>query len=99
MGGYGWVFLTSETGFESASSITASVLDAIEDTSTARRLQNRRLQASEPFWGCDDTLFECKPICLKKMGVVTSKVSDSLCADAPMDQCACKCYHEAQWIC
>merc|ERR1719387_1386331 len=33
------------------------------------------------------------------MGVVTAKVSDTLCAGAPMDQCACKCYHEAQWTC
>merc|ERR1719310_396971 len=36
---------------------------------------------------------------MKKMGVVTTKVSDSLCAGAPMDQCACKCFHEAQWSC
>merc|ERR1719421_1892878 len=33
------------------------------------------------------------------MGVVTTKVSDSLCAAAPMDQCTCKCFHEAQWTC
>jgi hypothetical protein len=59
----------------------------------------RRLQASFPFWGCDDTLLECKPICLKQHGHVTNKVSSKLCAGAPMDQCACKCYHEAQWTC
>ena len=40
-----------------------------------------------------------KPICIKQTGVVTSKVSDKLCAGAPMDLCACKCYHEAQWTC
>ena len=62
-------------------------------------MQGRRLQASEPFWGCDDTLFECQPICMKQMGTVTSKVSKKLCAGAPMDQCACKCLHEAQWTC
>merc|ERR1719313_726419 len=33
------------------------------------------------------------------MGVVTTKVADSLCSAAPMDQCACKCFHEAQWTC
>jgi hypothetical protein len=36
---------------------------------------------------------------LKKMGVTTTKVADSLCSAAPMDQCACKCFHEAQWTC
>ena len=36
---------------------------------------------------------------MKKMGVTTTKVSDSLCSAAPMDQCACKCFHEAQWTC
>jgi hypothetical protein len=97
--GYGWVYLTSETGLETKSTITSDVLGAIEAVSTARRLQGRRLEASEPFWGCDDTLFECKPICMKRMGAVTSKVSDKLCAEAPMDQCACKCYHQAQWTC
>jgi hypothetical protein len=97
--GYGWVFLTSETGFETKSSITSAVLDAIEATSTTRRLQSRRLLESAPFWGCDDTLFECKPICLKQMGAVTSKVSNALCAGAPMDQCKCLCYHETSWSC
>ena len=36
---------------------------------------------------------------MKKMGVVTTKVADSLCSAAPMDQCSCKCFHEAQWTC
>jgi hypothetical protein len=97
--GYGYVYLTSETGLETKSTIMTSLLTAIDGTSTRRKLQSRGLQASEPFWGCDDTLFECKPICMKKMGVVTTKVSDKLCAAAPMDQCSCKCYHEAQWTC
>merc|ERR1719201_2037560 len=97
--GYGWVYLTSQGGFDTRSTITLDVLAAIEATSTTRRLQGRRLEASDPVWGCDDTLLECKPICLKQMGAVTSKVSDKLCAGAPMDPCACKCYHESQWTC
>merc|ERR1719409_880083 len=97
--GYGWVYLTSETGFETKSTIMDDLLDAIELTASGRRLQARRLTASAPFWGCDDTLFECKPICLKKTGVTTTKVADSLCSAAPMDQCSCKCFHEAQWTC
>jgi hypothetical protein len=97
--GYGWVYLTSQGGFDTRSTITLDVLAAIEATSTTRRLQGRRLEASDPVWGCDDTLLECKPICLKQMGAVTSKVSDKLCAGAPMDPCACKCHYEAQWTC
>jgi hypothetical protein len=97
--GYGYVYLTSETGFETKSTVMTALLAEIQGTATRRKLQERRLEASAPFWGCDDTLFECKPICLKKMGVVTQKVSDTLCAAAPMDQCACKCFHEAQWTC
>ena len=45
------------------------------------------------------TSFVYRPICLKKMGVTTTKVADSLCSAAPMDQCSCKCFHEAQWTC
>ena len=98
--GYGWVYVTSEAGFEAKSTIDMSaLLSAIETPTTRRKLQERNLEASAPFWGCDDTLFECKPICMKKMGVTTTKVSDSLCSAAPMDQCTCKCFHEAQWTC
>jgi len=97
--GYGYVYLTSESGLETKSTIMTDLIAEIEGTATRRKLQSRRLQADKPFWGCDDTLFECKPICMKKTGVVTTKVSDKLCAAAPMDQCSCKCYHEAQWTC
>jgi len=97
--GYGYVYLTSESGLETKSTILTSLISEIAGTATRRKLQARGLEASEPFWGCDDTLFMCKPICMKKTGVVTTKVSDTLCAAAPMDQCACKCYHEAQWTC
>jgi len=97
--GYGWVYLTSETGFNTKSTIMSQLLTAVQGRAASRKLEARRLQASWPFWGCDDTLFECKPICLKQHGHVTSKVSPKLCAGAPMDQCACKCYHEAQWTC
>jgi hypothetical protein len=97
--GYGWVYLTSEGGFNTKSTITSDVFAAIEATATMRRLQGRRLEASTAFWGCDDTLLECQPICMRSMGAVTSKVSDKLCAGAPMDQCACICYHDARWTC
>merc|ERR1719174_2068687 len=77
----------------------SDLLSAIETPTTRRKLQERNLESSAPFWGCDDTLFACQPVCMKKMGVVTTKVSDTLCAGAPMDQCACKCFHAAQWAC
>jgi hypothetical protein len=105
--GYGWVYLSDQTGFETRSTITTAVLDAIEATATGRRLAGRRLQSSAPYWGCDDTLLECKPVCLKDMGLTTSKVSDQLCEaetritseGAPISPCSCKCYHEAAWTC
>merc|ERR550537_1518794 len=97
--GYGWVYLTSEEGFETKSTIMTDLLDEIEATATRRKLQARRLEASSAFWGCDDTLNSCSPICMKTTGVVTTRVSDALCASAPMDQCSCKCFHEAQWAC
>ena len=95
--GYGYVFLTSEAGFDSVNSLTPSVLSALAGGSFRRLQESRGLTASEPFWGCDDTLFECKPICMKQMGPVTTKVADTLCAAAPLDQCSCKCLHSAQY--
>jgi hypothetical protein len=98
--GYGWVYVTSVDGFGEKSTIDMSaLLSAIETPTTRRKLQARRLEESAPFWGCDDTLFECKPICMKKTGVVTTKVSDTLCSAAPQDQCACTCYHDTHWTC
>jgi hypothetical protein len=97
--GYGWVYLTSEGGFDTKSTMTSDFLAAIEAFVNVRRMRGRRLEASEPFWGCDDTLMACEPICMRQTGPVTSKVSDKLCAGAPLDQCACQCYHSAQWTC
>jgi hypothetical protein len=103
--GYGHVFLTTEDDFTEPSPVgfTKKLLKAIADKSTpadGRRLMERELSVkSETFWGCDDTRFECKPACYKRTGLVTSKVSDRYCTDAPMDACSCKCYHDAQWVC
>ena len=44
------------------STIMDDLLDEIEGVASGRRLQARRLTASAPFWGCDDTLFECKSV-------------------------------------
>merc|ERR1719463_701879 len=53
--GYGYVYLTSESGLETKSTIMTSLLTEISATATRRKLQARRLEASAPFWGCDDT--------------------------------------------
>jgi hypothetical protein len=98
--GYGWVYVTSEVGFNTKNTLAMSeLLAAIESPATRRKLQERRLETSAPYWGCDDTLLECKPVCIKQTGIVSTRVSDTLCASAPMDQCACKCFHEARWTC
>jgi hypothetical protein len=102
--GYGYVYVTSEDGFDVKSTLMTALITELESyLPPARRLEAsasaRRLEASAPFWGCDDTLFECKPICMKQMGMATTKVSDTLCAAAPLDQCSCKCLHAAQWTC
>jgi hypothetical protein len=98
--GYGWVYITSEVGFNTKNTLAMSdLLAALESPATRRKLQERRLETSAPYWGCDDTLLECKPVCIKQTGIVSTRVSDTLCASAPMDQCACKCFHEAQWTC
>merc|ERR1719420_155581 len=113
--GYGYVYVTGTDGggeFDVESSLFDKVIASLEVANFTsgefsdykdRRMEDdegRRLQTSgETFWGCDDTLLECKPICMKQMGMVTSKVSDTLCAAAPMDQCSCQCLHEAQWTC
>merc|ERR1719258_602236 len=36
---------------------------------------------------------------MRSHGVVTSKVSNKLCAGAPLDECMCKCFHAAEWAC
>jgi hypothetical protein len=102
--GYGHVYLTTEADFTEPASVgfTSSLLAAIAAKADGgRRLSGRELseQESKPFWGCDDTRFDCKPSCYKRTGLVTTKVADRFCTDAPMDPCSCTCYHEVQWIC
>jgi len=99
--GYGYVFVTSEAGFDTKSTITADLFSAISAVGS-RRLEGRSLtaSASATYWGCDDTLMECKPVCLKQTGVVTTKVADKHCAGAQQpDECSCKCFHNVQYAC
>jgi hypothetical protein len=50
------------------------------------------------MWACDDTRFECSPICIQTAGKVTVKVQKSLCTE-PVDPCLCNdvCYYDVHW--
>jgi len=72
----------------------------------ARRLNDGRfLQntvdngVSRTNFQCDDTLFECKPVCMETLGVVRNKVPDSKCAGSAPDQCSCRCFYDVYWTC
>jgi len=48
---------------------------------------------------CDDTLLECKPVCVEGNGVVFNKVPDYKCAGPKPDECSCRCFYDAYWTC
>jgi hypothetical protein len=52
----------------------------------------------KPMWACDDTRFECTPICIQTEGLVTVEVKKSLCTE-PVDPCLCNhvCYYDVRW--
>jgi len=81
---------------------------AIEDSTTvgpnkceatARRLQDIDTGVATYKWGCDDTGFECSPVCLKSVGVTMTNVASSKCAGVAPDPCGCKCYFNTAWTC
>jgi len=57
------------------------------------------VQGRTPYWGCDDTLLECRPQCTKMNGLTISKVAVAECADKSFDECSCPCYYDAHWTC
>jgi hypothetical protein len=96
--GYGYVFVTSNEDYATPPAGFADVLDTLKDT--GRRLQVLPPTGRDTYrWGCDDTLFECAPVCFKTRGKVTTRVANARCGDLTMDQCSCKCYFEAEWQC
>lgn len=101
--GYGFVFLHAGE-YTTVSTHLDTMLTRIKTQSTpaGRRLAAapRQLQEAATLeWGCDETLFECTPICLKTTGLVTVKVADTECAGEPLDQCKCSCMYNAVWTC
>jgi len=107
--GYGYIYVTDKVvkrtgvdgpGFTVKSKYNAALFDALTSAMAGRRLQEeegRRLSDEPTYsWGCDDTLFQCSPVCLKQNGPVTTLTSESMCAGEPMDMCKCKCYYDAE---
>jgi len=65
----------------------------------------RKLQEDDGItrrtWGCDETMMQCRPVCLESNGLITSIVQSKLCGDPSedMDECSCPCYYDAYWTC
>jgi len=64
-------------------------LQAVDDGTTRRR------------WGCDETLLQCKPVCLETSGFVTNIVRSSECGNpvGEMSECSCPCFYDVHWAC
>jgi len=60
--------------------------------------EDKDITIRKPMWACDDTRFECTPICIQTEGVVTVEVKKSLCTE-PVDPCLCNhvCYYDVHW--
>jgi len=105
--GYGYVYLHSAAAFDTTSGHLATLVTELGKAATSkkRRLGDRALQGQDDGvtaikWGCDDTLFHCAPVCLETVGVTTTTVAASKCADlTPPDECSCRCFYEAEWVC
>jgi hypothetical protein len=111
--GYGYIYVTDKVvkrgtvdgpGFTVKSKYNAALFAALATAMVPpadRRLEEGRRLSDEPTysWGCDDTLLQCSPVCLKQNGAVTTLTSESMCAGEPMDMCKCKCYYDAEWVC
>jgi len=64
-----------------------------------RGLQTQDTGVATTNFQCDDTLYECKPVCIETVGVVQNKVPDAKCAGAKPDICSCRCFYDAYWTC
>jgi hypothetical protein len=101
--GYGYVYLHSADFFNVESDHLESVITGIGAKKNQRRLRGRGLQTQDDGvtttkYECDDTLFECQPVCMKTKGVTRSKVSDDKCSGVKPTTC-CRCFYDAHWAC
>jgi hypothetical protein len=101
--GYGYIYLTSEPGLDTRSTLTADVLSEMKKKYTGTTDEGRRLERSltdtSYRWGCDDTLYDCSPICIRTIGRLSTKADESKCTAPPPPACACKCFHDVRWQC
>jgi hypothetical protein len=80
----------------------SKLIEGIGDEKTGRRLRSRRLQTQDDGvvttkYECDDTLFECQPVCMQSQGVTRTKVGDYKCSGEKPTHCSCRCYYDAYW--
>jgi hypothetical protein len=103
--GYGYIYLSTAEDFGSyptngTTPPMKKLYESLGSPGTRKRALRRLSEDDEYyFWGCDDTLFKCTPVCLEQIGVVTAIAADSKCTGAPIDQCACECYYSVAWSC
>jgi hypothetical protein len=110
--GYGYVFLGDDSKFlpkegdlsldTSTHTHLSKLIEGIGDEKTGRRLRSRRLQTQDDGvvttkYECDDTLFECQPVCMQSQGVTRTKVGDYKCSGEKPTHCSCRCYYDAYW--
>jgi len=108
--GYGYVYLTDQEFFNTTNGKLTALIAGINGVKAGRRLteeepKKRFLQdvvdngVTRTQFQCDDTLFECKPVCVEGNGAVFNKVPDSKCAGPKPDECSCRCFYDAYWTC
>jgi hypothetical protein len=101
--GYGNIFLHSENDVVVCSDHLFFMSQAIKvvGKEDGRRLATVAPDPLEkiraPMWTCDDTRFECEPICVQTRNKVTVRLDDSKCTE-PKDPCMCtQCYYDVKW--
>jgi hypothetical protein len=110
--GYGYVFLGDGTDFnpkEGNLGLAQSTRDHLKaviagigkvKNPTTRRLRGLQTQddgVATTKYECDDTLFECQPVCMQTTGVTRTKVGDYKCSGEKPTHCSCRCYYDAYW--
>jgi hypothetical protein len=101
--GYGYVYLHSEDLTDAFGTVSSTLTDFLAAVAAQTAGSRRLAEASDGLvtetWACDDTQFECGPICLRTHGLTTVRVPEAQCASVPLDPCACNCLYEVQWAC
>jgi len=110
--GYGYVYLTDQEFFNTTNGKLKDLISGINGMGRRRLTEEEEEAPKKRFlqdvvdngvtrtqFQCDDTLFECKPVCVEGNGAVFNKVPDSKCAGPKPDECSCRCFYDAYWTC